>query len=168
MTVMETDGGQLPKGSPVKTMSEGMTLDQAIAFMRLVDVGNISGRISEWPGLREACVVVYAHLSRPAQAVDIGAIREVIEDLSLHAYRLSDGDELVDKLTRALSGEKAGRVDVSEVNERCQKVMRERGKPYPRTCYVCGLRGPCVTSDAQLASLPDSPAPGKENKNDQT
>jgi len=39
------------------------------------------------------------------------------------------------------------------VDELCQRVMRKRGKVYPRTCYRCGLTGPCVTSNAQLATV---------------
>lgn len=43
--------------------------------------------------------------------------------------------------------------NADDVNERCQEVMRARGKVYPRTCYVCGLRGPCVTSAAKVAAI---------------
>lgn len=53
-----------------------------------------------------------AHLSQPAQAVDVGAIREVIESLrSTSAMLQSELNDEADKLTCALSGEKAGRVD---------------------------------------------------------
>ncbi len=41
---------------------------------------------------------------------------------------------------------------LDSVNERCQKVMRARNKPYPRTCYVCGL-GPCKETVESIAAL---------------
>ncbi len=36
--------------------------------------------------------------------------------------------------------------------ENCNKVLREKGKPYPRTCKVCGLFETCsldIKNDAQ-------------------
>lgn len=29
------------------------------------------------------------------------------------------------------------------VGDDCQRMLREAGKPYPRTCRTCGLSGPC-------------------------
>lgn len=44
-------------------------LAEALGFLDRVHRGLISGRISEWPGLREACGVVYAaHASEAVQA----------------------------------------------------------------------------------------------------
>lgn len=69
-------------------MGEKMSLEKAAEFMRLVDNGQISGRISEWVGLREACGVIHRHLTQPAQAVDVGAIERsdvwVVQDEAGH------------------------------------------------------------------------------------
>ena len=44
-------------------------LAEALGFLDRVHRGMISGRISEWPGLREACGIVYAaHAAEAAQA----------------------------------------------------------------------------------------------------
>jgi uncharacterized protein (UPF0147 family) len=58
-----------------------------------------------------------AQLAQPAQAVDVGAIREVIDVLNdvvrtapMSNFSRSRVGNQVDKLTRALSGEKAGPV----------------------------------------------------------
>lgn len=32
---------------------------------------------------------------------------------------------------------------VEFVGKTCQRVLMAEGKPYPRTCAVCGLSGPC-------------------------
>ena len=37
---------------------------------------------------------------------------------------------------------------------KCNNVLREQGKPYPRTCAVCGL-GPCK----HIAAAATTPAP---------
>ncbi len=29
------------------------------------------------------------------------------------------------------------------INGNCQRLLMNEGKPYPRTCKVCGLFGPC-------------------------
>jgi len=46
-------------------------------------------------------------------------------------------------------------------HERCQKVMCARGEPYPRTCYVCGIRGQCVVSDAEVETARAAEGDGK-------
>lgn len=42
----------------------------------------------------------------------------------------------------------------------CTRIMREQGKPYPRTCPRCGF-GPCVYSSTIVIAAP-APAPQRE------
>lgn len=74
--------------------------------------------------LRNAADQLDANLAQPAQAVDVGVIREVIADL--RTWRDEGTDSMARALTRALSGEKAGPVDGwISVKER----LPERNKP---------------------------------------
>lgn len=68
---------------------EAMTLERSMEFLDRVNRGLISGRISEWPGLREACGVAFAHLtygtlSRAAEPVAWA------HDTKGYAYVISD------------------------------------------------------------------------------
>lgn len=92
-------------------MTEGMTLEkvrlqmaQACTISKPVPIQIVEAWLKS----------VDAHLSQPAQAVDVGAIREVAQEASVLAawetVQLSSERLRAwsDKLTRALSGEKAG------------------------------------------------------------
>jgi hypothetical protein len=103
-----------PHGAQVMAM----TIDRATEFMRLVDNGQISGRISEWPGLREACGAIYAHLTQTAQAVDVEPLRKGFMTaescgpdghylLKVKFQSLDDLQAAHNAITRALAGEKA-------------------------------------------------------------
>ena len=95
-------------------VSEGMTLEHMADDLQAIIDG-------ERPRLNKSEMCDYvrdlrAHLSKSAQAVDVGAIREVIESHVDEAKKLRHDPESqdylheqADKLTRALSGEKAGR-----------------------------------------------------------
>ena len=86
-------------------LGEKMTLDEVSAALR----NNADGllRMDEHPilanRLRKLADAIDAHLTQPAQAVDVGAIREVIAELSnpsvLHAPYVT---RCADKLTAAL------------------------------------------------------------------
>lgn len=102
-----------------------------------------------------------AHLAQPAQAVDVGAIREVIDALRNMGGKPNNIYNLAaDKLTRALSGEKAGPVDGwlptdAEVRDwLLRSDLDDNGRiDHWRT----------VIDDARsMHLLPASPAPDKE------
>lgn len=42
----------------------------------------------------------------------------------------------------------------------CQRLLREAGKPYPRTCQVCGLSGKCTM--AKLVPVDAEPMPSDD------
>lgn len=96
-----------------------MTLEQAIASAEVRnEMRGDSGRYPNGEGWghcygvdgywlpKDAWILLKAHLAQPAQAVDVGAIREVIKRLEEHP--LSDEwkvfDQCADKLTHAISG----------------------------------------------------------------
>lgn len=93
-------------------MSEGMTLVQQLrgraAYLRDM------GRIKSPQLMEQAANELEAHLFQPAQAVDVGAIREVISWLETREGMHVNIGGLADKLTRALSGEKAVEVTADE------------------------------------------------------
>jgi hypothetical protein len=112
-------------------MGEKMTLEKAAEFMRLVDNGQISGRISEWVGLREACGVIHRHLTQPAQAVDVGAIRDLALRFKYDENEVvrGCGDRLTELLDnpRSLSAEKAGWRDIATAPKDGTRIMLTNG-----------------------------------------
>jgi hypothetical protein len=89
----------------------GLSLHQ---FVSGVDAGDYSSDQTgdAWEGWQAR-----AHLAQPAQAVDVGAIREVIAELEsvvqtakMPSFYRDNVASQIGKLTRALSGEKAGPV----------------------------------------------------------
>jgi hypothetical protein len=95
------------------TMTEPMTLEQArdrciVAIGAVAADGSMAG--SAATVIRKIFDVDLAHVAPPAQTVDVGAIREVIDILQADGAPFGV-KPLADRLTRALTGEKAGRVD---------------------------------------------------------
>jgi hypothetical protein len=85
------------------TENKAMTLQGALHLLRSSEPISGSAR-------KSMADAIDAHLSQPAQAVDVGAIREVISRLrAFHGYSpmssftRSELDKEIDKLTRALS-----------------------------------------------------------------
>lgn len=117
-----------------------------------------------------------AHPSQPAQTVDVGAIREVIDALRNMGGKPNNIYNLAaDKLTRALAGEKAGPVDGWKLvpsdptqsmtvagfecdawDELSSAVVHTGGWPFS-----CRESAACVTA-IYKAMLAASPAPDKE------
>jgi hypothetical protein len=115
-----------------------------------------------------------AHLAQPAQAVDVGAIREVIHYLYSFRHKTPPTwahlDNAADRLTRALSGEKAGPagdgwkapdgfavalLNATDAYERTQGQFH--GKH--RKTHAKQVR---LLREACAALLPASPTSGKE------
>ena len=86
-------------------MAEKMSLQDAGLYVRAAAKAN-SDRATTAILLEQCADAIDAHLAQPAQAVDVGAIREVIKRLEEHP--LSDEwkvfDQCADKLTHAISG----------------------------------------------------------------
>jgi hypothetical protein len=136
-------------------------------------IESVRDRLASWYGGSEACLdakacaelgdmiaALDAHLTQPAQAVDVGAIREVIAECqrvplggvqagALEAFIV----QLAPKLTRALSAEKAGwRDGWREFIEGCANSaggrvdgthLSERAK-----CLLAGSNGEAWTLDS--------------------
>jgi hypothetical protein len=153
-----------------------MTLEQKVARLKLVADG--LRRIQEFESARYLDEYA-AHLAQPAQAVDVGAIREVIDVLNdvvrtapMSNFSRSRVGNQVDKLTRALSGEKAGPVGDGLPDENwfadqlCDLRNRwgehepswlETDDNHPDDWMAKELR-------KRLLALPVSPTPGKEGE----
>jgi len=114
-----------------------------------------------------------AHLAQPAQAVDAGAIREVIDDL--RTWHDEGTDSMADSLTRALSGEKAGPVDGWQPIETAPKdgedILATDGTAMLVTYWYGASTGWLYRytdhgvdgwSPTHWMPLPASPAPDKE------
>ena len=91
-----------------------------------------------WAAFSSGC----AHITQPAQAVDVGAIEPVIRELrkwpkeeTLYDHRATRL-ECADKLTRALSGEKAGPVGDDLSMYECEGCGERPGKPHSAGCWT--------------------------------
>jgi hypothetical protein len=145
-----------------------MTLEQALSAMRSVSPhAEVFGdQVHEWAD------AIDAHLAQPAQAVDVGAIREVIDALRNMGGKPNNIYNLAaDKLTRALAGEKAGPAGEWESAFHAQRAAAMRAHTI---CYETMLARPDVAElgdDGRLHDAihdilrvdgPASPAPDKE------
>jgi hypothetical protein len=122
------------------------------------------------------------HLTQPAQAVDVGAIREVIDVLNdvvrtapMSNFSRSRVGNQVDKLTRALSGEKAGPVGdgwqpIETAPKDGTRVLTYAPKRTWATQHIAinhfkqGVWQHCNSEcpPTHWQPLPASPTPGKE------
>jgi hypothetical protein len=114
-----------------------------------------------------------AHLAQPAQAVDVGIIREVAASIDLRAETYLDpqAKAWANTLARALSGEKAGPAGEWESAFHAQRAAAMRAHTI---CYETMLARPDVAElgdDGRLHDAihdilrvdgPASPAPDKE------
>jgi hypothetical protein len=134
-----------------------MTLEQKVARLKLVADG--LRRIQEFESARY--LDEYAdHLTQPAQAVDVGAIRDVIETVK----RIDPHWSQLPKLERALSAEKVGwRDGLVREARRCvgafeQFAGRDFGRCDPEDMHLVIVEAHHGLSCALLAS----PTPDKE------
>ena len=104
-----------------------------------------------------------AHLSQPAQAVDVGAVLQVIAEMRAFRYNTPPNwnhlDSFADKLTRALSGEKAGPVGGEVTATDFATAMRNCGLSLATYARVDQEARRLAK---QRALLPSSPTPDKE------
>lgn len=103
-----------------------------------------------------------AHLAQPAQAVDVGAIREVVAEM--HEYNEADQcglEEWADKLTRALSGEKAGTVS-DGLRERAHTLVTKILSTQPPNVVLQQLEQLREARDL-LSEIAASPMPGRKD-----
>ena len=139
-----------------------------LAERRETLVNSLRASKSWTTGYAEAFVDDYAEAVHLAQAVDVGIIREVAASIDLRAETYLDPQAKAwsNTLTRALTGEKAGRVDGWSVAAHrflgpdgepvtdWEDGGPDNGKRFPDLC-------PPVSS-VQYAYIPASPAPDKE------
>jgi len=97
-----------------------MTIDRALEVL-----ATVTNRAMQGSETRDAYDCVKAHLTQPAQAVDVGVIREVIAQL-VDPADYERECILADKLTRAIGTTQEG----LKVPDGCVLVAIERGEGY--------------------------------------
>lgn len=153
-------------------MSEGMTLEKLRD--RLRELANrdqpillLSETLARWADIADA------HLSQPAQAVDVESIKRVIDAMrDLHpTFKSSNHDGWVKTLTRAISGEKAWRVgdDVLVSLKECGAEHLQIANHYNTGGYLNQydtvkkhMTFHLAINKAIEALLPASPTPDKQ------